>query len=274
MTGMEMWLIVGLVWVVCGYVALIVILAFMLMTGRLLSTMGGRLLAINPMPNRRMELLKLDGEELAYSKKRGYFFVNPEHVYVEHRSGKPIVIAPSILGKTVDPKKIQFIDSLKDLGIRNYDDLLEFIGDEEGKEKTIKVKVEREVGEGKNKKKQLIEEEMKAGDLLAHIGGQSISLGELVDYFSEQMPADLQESKIQHRVTVETIKNKKRDIALYVVLLAIIMVAGAVAFAMVSSVGNNAGTQVDPNAITSAIESGLAKSQTKVIMQNTSTALG
>jgi len=255
------------VWTMSGMGAFLVIIFMGFVMGKFISVLGAKSLAINFLPNRRAELIKLDDSELAHNKKRGYFLVNPDHVYIESKSGKPIMLASSLLGKSVSPEKIKYIESLKGMGINNISDLERLIDSDGMVTVTVLEKTKDEKGKEVEKP---VEKKIPATEIMAHFGSQSIPVKDLVDYFAEQMPGDLQESKIQHRVTVEAKKQTKKDYAMWVVLLAIIMVAGALAVVIVSKA--TGGGAIDPNALTSAIESGIAKTQTKVILQNMSTA--
>lgn len=109
-------------------------------------------------------------------------------------------------------------------------------------------------------------------DVNVGVAGESVSLNNLEDYFSEINPSGLTEAKIQRRVTVEKLKEKKRDYAFIILMLTIFLVGAAIALFILSKIG---GGSVDPQAIANAIESGLARQTARVITQNaTATGIG
>lgn len=127
MTILELYLIMGIIGMSGFMAVLLFMLLYLKMKTPAFTIWRNKVLGVNPLPNKKMEIMGLDGsDDMASSKKRGHFFINPDHFYIESKSGKPIALMPSIIGKTVDIKKVMAIEKLKKLGITNFDQLREF----------------------------------------------------------------------------------------------------------------------------------------------------
>lgn len=123
--------------------------------------------------------------ELKLGKRRGnlietddgYYIVEPSHVLIEPRSKKPIVLVYSRYATPLSLEQAQVAEELKNMGVSNFEELV----------------------------KQIIELK-KQGINEIKIGGKSVELSKVIDYFNNTERADYIKGEIENRVASIVVK--------------------------------------------------------------------
>jgi len=170
-----------------------------------------RPILIHPRENHYVEFVTPKTySSLAYVKNRGYYLINPDHVYIEGKSKVPCAIVFGNFALSLDLKMAKIAEKLRALGLRYWDEL-----------------------------KKLKDQLSKSGkSLKITILGESVDLKDAVDYFNTSERSDFIEAEI-HRRTAALVMKKLRtpgDIFRWAVILVIILIGAAIAYAIVVSV--------------------------------------
>lgn len=248
MTLMEFWYFLGLIIALIGYVPFILIIVILFVKYPVRAFMKAKAIGLDPLANRTMKLLPLmDTSELAKTSDGSFVFTDPDHFFIEAKSKKPIVLLDSRLGKTVSLDGYRLMALLKEKGYDNFDDMLDENGepkpgclDDRQFEITKEmVKDLKEAGleiEGRQFK---INDDMlkaieKDGKIIIKIEGESLPISDAVEFFSHSIPGQVLETMLQYRSAVENLRNKKKDLFQWIVILGFFVICVGFAVLLIS----------------------------------------
>ena len=126
MTDLEFWSIIGMI--LTGFLSVMLagVIVFICLKVPVGTFLFAKSIGINPLPNRRLEFVKIkDDNELAEIKDRGFVHTNPEHYFIEKKSKKPIALLDTSIGKTFSHHVPALVKQLKAIGIQDFDMLVE-----------------------------------------------------------------------------------------------------------------------------------------------------
>lgn len=196
---------------------------------------GKKMILINPDEDRRIVFRVADkSSDMAYVKKRGYYIIDPKHVHIESSSKIPTAITYGSFGESIDVKDAKLAEKLRENGIDNYIGLINSFYDEISADEAFKRKIISEHQYKENPERVYKIPKQKIGKVT--LMGESVSFDNIVNYFSRNTRADLIESKIQHRISamkMEKLGSKAQEFFKWAVILAIVIIAGALAYNMI-----------------------------------------
>lgn len=194
------------------------------------ASMGKKLLLINPDLNRMLtfRIAKPVGS-LAYVKKRGFYILDPNDVYIERGTKIPMALAFGEYGITINPRATKFAERLKDLGIKNYTQLINFANALKTTGQTASFK----------------------------LLGETCSIDQVVDFFNRNERADYTEAEIQRRTasaTLQKLPHGPGDALKWIIIFGVFILVVAVAWAIIQQGGasqitnavNTAGRVIQP----------------------------
>ena len=189
-----------------------------------------RTILINPLENRRLDIKtsKMYGS-LAHVKSKGYYIIDPNDVFIEGKSKTPVAIVYGNFGISINPEMSKLAQRLQEMGIRNYPELMNAMVEEvPAKEAYRRGLISRKEYEENKDKMYTVPREM--GEI--KIMGESVPVHNVVDYFARDERADFIESEIQRRTAAQTMAklSKTGDLFKWAVILAVILIAGALAY--------------------------------------------
>lgn len=152
---------------------------------------------------------------MIHSKKYGYTMLDSNEVYIEQKSKKPCTIAPEGFAIPINLKMAEIVGRLKELGIRNWQQLM---GIFQRYQEILQKRLE------KNPK-----ENPSDADKYTINVAQSIPLSNVVDYFNRNERSDYIESEIQRRTATEIMSQIKGTSQ----TLKILLIVGIVAFIVI-----------------------------------------
>lgn len=259
MTMMEFWYFLYLVVALIGYVPMIVIMIAIFVKYPVRTFMKAKALGLNPLPNRRLEIVALsDDKELAKTSDGSFVFTQPDHYFIESKTRKPAVLMDSRVGQTISLDGYRLMNLLKENGYENYDQLIAAVKKDPdaeievpGRFRTNKVSVTKAMidelkGDAKagaeivvegvpiKLTKQMIEAIEKHGEAIINIKGESLPLSNAVDFFSQTIPGTVIETMLQYRSTVEALRQKKKDLMQWIVILGFFVICIGFAVLLIS----------------------------------------
>lgn len=170
-----------------------------------------RMILIHPRETHYIEFVDTNPKSsLAYVKNKGYYLVDPRHVYVEGKSKVPCSIVYGNFALSLNPKMAKIAEWLKSQGLRYYEDLQKLI---EGMKEL-------------------------QGTVLIKILGESVDMNDMINYFSSTERSDIIEAEIQRRTASQVMAKLRQpgDLIKFAVVALIIMVGLAITFAIVAQV--------------------------------------
>ena len=205
------------------------------------ASFGKRNIIINPKENGYLSFeAGKPFSGLSYVKNKGFYETHPSDRYIEAKSKVPCFINYGRFAFSVSPLFALIAKKLKEMGIKNW----------------VQLKRKYDSGELKGKDLELWSTPISFDHVLEIVSrsgikdwsgpiqilGKSVSFDHIVDYFGRNERADLIEAEIARRTAAETASRMKgpSDIVKWVVILAIIMIVGALAYAIVTSAGGGA----------------------------------
>jgi len=197
---------------------------------------GKRMILINPDEDKRIVFrIANKDSDMAYVKKKGYYIIDPAHVHMESSSKIPCAITYGSFSESIDPLGGEYAEKLKDMGVKNYVEMLHQYYDEIPAEEMLKSgKITKDqYDEAPNKTYTFPKEKSPELKIL----GKSVSFDRIVQYFSKNTRADLIESKIQHRISAIKLEKMGADtgkIFKWAVILGVLMICGALAYTMIA----------------------------------------
>lgn len=256
-SGMELTLILGAVFEAAVIIVLSVIIVLLFVKYPIRTFIRAKALGISPLPNRRMKIVSLDEDkEMAKVKGGGYVFTKTDHFFIESKSKKPIALVDSRVGKTISIDSYKLMSLLKEAGYNSFDDLLAAV--EENKEAELVInEFPVEITKDRIKEfekdldahegtvitvdgfditlnKDIIKEIKKHGKATVNVAGETIPLSDAVDFFSESIPGDVIEAKIQYRTAVENVKQKRKDLVMWIVVVGFFIICVGFAVLLIS----------------------------------------
>ena len=186
----------------------------------------GKLMVINIGENRVLNFVKGKPEgSLIFVKKRGYYIGDPNNVYIEGVSRKPIMLTYGENAIPIDPKMADVADRLGGMGIKNNDDLNNLI-----------INIQNYNKENPND----------AGNFEINVLGESVPADKILNYFNRNERADLIEAEINRRTASEVMKklNQGGEVFKWIIGVGIVIMMVFVGYAIFSS-AMGAGTKVD-----------------------------
>jgi hypothetical protein len=178
----------------------------------------GKLMVINIGENRVLQFRSGKPEgSLIYVKKRGYYIGDPNNVYMEGISKKPIMLTYGENAIPIDPKMADVADRLGEMGIKNNDDL-----------NNLMLNIQ-------NYNKEHPED---AGGFEINVLGESVSADKINNYFNRNERADLIEAEIHRRTATELMKklNPGGEVFKWIIGVGIVLLMVFVGFAIFQSV--------------------------------------
>lgn len=256
-SGMEITLILGAVVEAAIIVVLFMMIVLLFVKYPLRTFIRAKALGISPQPNRRMKIVSLDEDnEMAKVKGGGYVFTKTEHFFIESKSKKPIALVDARVGKTISIDAYKLMSLLKEAGYHSFNDMMAALeANKEAEITTGDVQVEitkdmlekygkdldahegAEVSvEGFNVKlnKEIIKDIKKHAKATITVAGETIPLSDAVDYFSESIPGDVIEAKIQYRTAVENVKQRRKDLVMWIVVIGFFIICVGFAVLLIS----------------------------------------
>ena len=176
----------------------------------LMASMGNRVMLINTLDNKYLEFkpAKMFGKLAKPDHAGGFYPTESSDVYIEKESNLPCLITYGTFGVPLDTKMVKATEKLGEMGVRNYGQMIKLYEDMTASGQTVSF----------------------------NILGESVTLGEVVNYFGRNDRADDIESEIQRREATALMKKigQADNVIKYAVILAILMIAGALAYNMIS----------------------------------------
>jgi len=182
--------------------------------GAFFETMGGgKMILFNPKANKyaTFQVAERKGS-LSYVKGQGYYVINPNHVYIESISKTPIAIVQDNFALSMDVKTDVLVAELQKMGIENYDDLIkQYV--------YLKDKMENDK------------------EPAFMLNGETITFANVINYFGSNERSDWIEVEIDRRTVAEAMKKAGMgtDFMKWAAFIALIIVAGVLAFVMIQS---------------------------------------
>lgn len=256
-SGMEITLILGAVVEAAIIVVLFTMIVLLFVKYPLRTFIRAKALGISPQPNRRMKIVSLDEDnEMAKVKGGGYVFTKTDHFFIESKSKKPIALVDSRVGKTISIDAYKLMSLLKEAGYHSFDDMLAALEANKNAEITtgdVQVEITKDMlkkygkdlddhegvevsVEGFNIKlnKDIIKEIKKHAKATVNVAGETIPLSDAVDFFSESIPGDVIEAKIQYRTAVENVKQRRKDLVMWIVVVGFFIICVGFAVLLIS----------------------------------------
>ena len=223
---------------------------------------------IKPSEDRSMKFIS--GKNIGgivVTKKDSSHILDPNDVFIEPKSKKPVAIVYGNMGISLNPKYVQAMQYLKANGILNYElqELYKNLTERLSKTEDAKEKrrIAKEIAKIEEQLPLLQEKiEKPLGSIV--IDGESVNLNNVLDYMQvSRRQGDLIEAGIQRVVAAE--KRKQRTdwikwLIVGAVAIAIVMIAGSIALSIFSSHG--ATLSIDYNALAQAISGAKASAPT------------
>lgn len=170
-----------------------------------------RILLIHPRENHYIEIVPAQqSSQLAYVKGRGYYLIDPAHVYIEGSSKLPAAIVYGNFPLTLSPQIGKVAEALKSLGIKYYSELEKVFENLKNAGKTVELK----------------------------IFGESVDLSQAIDMFSTSERSDLIEAEIQRRTAAQVIARLKtpENFVKWAMLLIMVVIGLVIAYGMLVSI--------------------------------------
>lgn len=255
MTLMEFWYFLYLVVALIGYVPLIVIMIAIFVKYPVRTFMKAKTLGLCPLPNKRLELVALsDDKELAKTADGSFVFTQPDHFFIESKTRKPCVLMDSTVGQTISLDAYRLMNVLKENGYENYEQLSKALDKDPEAEIEIggkQVKVLKAMFDDFKKDAKagakfkisgvpvtLTDEMIKAiekhGEAIINIKGETLPLSNAVDYFKQAIPGTVIETMLQYRSTVEALRQRKKDLMQWIVILGFFVICIGFAVLLIS----------------------------------------
>lgn len=237
-----------------------------------------RMILIKPSEDRFIKFINGNNEGgIVMTKNDSSHILDPNDIFIEPKSKKPIAIVYGNMGISLNPKYVKAMEYLKDNGILNYEQLektaerlsnlykeqldnlqkqYKQLADKISKTEDLKEKqkLEKEIAKIEEQLLLLQEKiERPLGNVV--IDGESVNLNNVLDYMQvSRRQGDLIESGIQKAVTIEKRKQSRDWIKWLIVgavAIAIVIIAGSIGLSIFSSQG--ATLNIDYNALAQAI---------------------
>lgn len=238
-----------------GYVPLVVIIIAIFVKYPIRTFMRAKALALSPLPNKRLNIIGLsDDKELARTSDGSFIFTKPDHFFIESKTRKPIVLVDETIGQTINLDGYRLMNVLRDNGFENYNQIIKAVKENPeamivigGKEMTITDAMidglKKHAKDGTRViidgvpitlNEDLINEIAKNGKVTIKIGGESLQLSNAVEYFNQSIPGTVIETMLQYRSTVESLRQKRKDIMQWIVILGFFVICIGFAVLLIS----------------------------------------
>ncbi len=195
--------------------------------------------------DRRSAFLSADFKEGTLETGIGSFIPDPDDVF--SYEGVQTVIAYAPYARTINPKVMVALRKIRELGIKNIDQLKLYL--QADPDQKIQVEVEKEDGTKEikmvdmfsEKEKELIREVRKE---LEELDGQILNelevvrVQDVVDFFEEDNPA-IYDAKVEREVRDELrrIRNPVMNMMPWVFMFMMVVLSAAIAYAIVKTIG-------------------------------------
>jgi hypothetical protein len=197
----------------------------------MLAGLRHRIILIHPKENHYIDFVPAKQQSsLAYVKGRGYYLINPKHVYIEGTGKIPCAIVYGNYPINLTPEAAATAEELKKMGINFYDELQDAVN-----------KVKNDLWpKGKSIRIQLF--------------GKSVDISETLSLFSTGERSDLIEAEIQRRTAAQVIQKLRTPENWFKwAMIAIIVIIGLViAYGMLTSITGHGGLPSPMEAIQGA----------------------
>ena len=190
------------------------------------ASLGHKLVLIHPKENKYIDFITPKTySSLAFVKGRGYYAIDPKHVYIEGKSKVPCAIVYGNHAVTLDLTMADITSRLSSFGVKSADGLQKIMDSLKATGQALKI----------------------------NIFGESIDASTAMDYFNTSERSDFIEAEIQRRTAAQIIQKLRGpgDIFKWAVILIIVMIGAVLAYGMLTSILGNTGVQ-PTNYITSA----------------------
>lgn len=170
-----------------------------------------KFIILNPSEDRTLRIQK--GKKhgsLAHVKKTGYYVIDPDDVYIEPKSKKPVTVAFGNFAIPINIHMAKLVETLHGWGLKNWRDLANYI---------LALRTWHEKEKKKNPDK-------KMEDPTITFMGTSVPVSIVSDYYNRNERSDFIESEIQRR-TASVVMSKLNQSGN---ILKWILVVGIVAF--------------------------------------------
>jgi len=255
MTMMEFWYFLGLIVSLIGYVPLIVIIIAIFIKYPVRTFMKAKTLGLCPLPNKRLEIVALsDDKELAKTSDGSFVFTRPDHFFIESKTRKPAVLMDSTVGQTISLDAYRLMNVLKEAGYENYEQLIAAVEKDENAEieiggkkipvtKAMIQELKKDAKDGAQIEvdgipitltKEMIEAIEKHGVAFIKVKGETLPLSNAVDYFKQSIPGTVIETMLQYRSTVEALRQRKKDLMQWIVILGFFVICIGFAVLLIS----------------------------------------
>lgn len=205
------------IWLAVGFFLWLSLLGLIIRTPAMkffLAGMGKKLILVNPRENKYLDFYgaSIYGN-LAHVKDKGFYIIESKDVFIEKDSKVPMAITYSVFGIPINPEMAEATSQLKELGVKNYTEMIDLANNLKADKKVLNL----------------------------NILGKTVNLDSIVDYFGRDERSDFVEAEIQRRGAVDMIKkiNQPENIFKWAVIGAILLIAGALAYTMISMESNS-----------------------------------
>lgn len=199
--------------------------------------------------DKKIKFLPVKSEAGMYKADNGYFLTNPETVYITPNT-LPGSIGYEILGSTLNPKHLLFIQKLKE-GMKINVPKMKRV-EERGKTKYVQEKDEKgnPVFEEKFIQAENIEQLFELNDIFKKMGmelvlnynGETLRIQDINNFFLYNNNPSLIETKIENRIAKELEGQRKIPLQLIMVMVPLIIVV-VIAYMIISNYLNSQGLQ-------------------------------
>lgn len=170
-----------------------------------------RMILIHPRENHYIEFVPTkQSSSLAFVKGRGYYVIDPSHVYIESSTKLPCTLVYGNYALTIDPKTAKLAERLASfgLGMKFYKDI-------------------------ENLREQLTNTNQ---SFSLKILGESIDLSEAINFFNTSERSDFIEAEIQRRTASQVMAKLAggRDVLKWSLAVMVILIGAAIAYAILS----------------------------------------
>lgn len=195
---------------------------------------GRKMILINPDEDKRMVFrIAKKKRSLAHVKDKGYYLVDPNHVHIEAASKLPIAITYGNFGVSLDSETAALSKKLQEMKIKNWVEIVSHFTETLTSEQALKRELITKEQHDLQPEKMYSIRKTNAKDIV--LNGETVPFDNIVNYFSKNVRADLIESEIQWRTSMNTMAKLTRggDIFKWAVILVIILIGAALAYNMI-----------------------------------------
>ena len=187
---------------------------------------------------------------LAYSKGAGFYNIDPKDVYIEQSSRTPIIQVHDLNALSINIDQVELVNELKKIGYDNYNDLVAHYNRWFNEAQAVETAMLKAKASGEDYNGPPLPDAPSI-----EIKGESVTLSNVIAYLGSNERSDVIEAQID-RATAAVAARKAGvggDIMKWAAIIALIVVAGAIAYVIVMSYAGDSGA-IDYNRLAQAFQ--------------------